>query len=132
MLELLYFHERNRRKHLWFWGTFTWWYIASISPVTAICSSLNCSITSTICEIRSWRQCLVNWKLFHETLHLSLLKSPSETRKISKSQKMNEVNYPQISWINIWFLVNHTWQALKEHTRVRIAQKTTINQYQQI
>ena len=30
---------------------------------------------------------------------------------------MNEVNFPQISRINMWFLVNHMWQALKEHTR---------------
>ena len=40
-------------------------------------------------------------------------------------------NFPKISRINMWFLVNHMWQALKEHTRVRITQKT-INQYQQI
>ena len=44
---------------------------------------------------------------------------------------MNEVNFPQISQINIWFLVNHMWQALKEHTRVSITQNA-INQYQQI
>ena len=48
-----------------------------------------------------------------------------------KISKINEVNFPQISRINMWFLVNHMWQALKEHTRVRITQKT-INQYQQI
>ena len=49
----------------------------------------------------------------------------------SKLQKMKEVNFSQISRINKWFLVNHMWQALKEHTRVRIKQKTN-NQYQQI
>ena len=43
---------------------------------------------------------------------------------------MNEVNVPQISQINMRFLVNHMWQVLKDHTRVRITQKT-INQYQQ-
>ena len=48
-----------------------------------------------------------------------------------KISKINEVNFPQISRINMWFLVNHMWQALKEYTRVRITQKT-INQYQQI
>ena len=49
----------------------------------------------------------------------------------NKFQKMSEVNFHQISRINMWFPVNHMWQALKEHTRVRITQKT-INQYQQI
>ena len=44
---------------------------------------------------------------------------------------MNEVNVPQILRINMWFLVNHMWQALKEHTRLRITQKT-IDQYQQV
>ena len=48
-----------------------------------------------------------------------------------KFQNINEVNFPKISRVNMWFLVNHMWQALKEHTRVRITQKT-INQYQQI
>ena len=48
-----------------------------------------------------------------------------------KCQKMNEINFPQISQINMWFMVNHMLQALKEDTRVRIIQKT-INQYQQI
>ena len=45
--------------------------------------------------------------------------------------KFNKVNFPQLSSINMWFLVNHMWKALKEHTRVGITQKT-INQYQQI
>ena len=44
---------------------------------------------------------------------------------------MNEVNFSQVSGINMGFLVNHMWQALKEPTRVRITQKTS-NQYQQI
>ena len=39
---------------------------------------------------------------------------------ISKFQTMNEVNFSQISRINMWFLVKYMWQALKEHTRVRI------------
>ena len=47
--------------------------------------------------------------------------------EISKFQKMNEVNFPQISRINIWFLVNQMWQALKEHTRVEITQKQVIS-----
>ena len=51
--------------------------------------------------------------------------------KISKFQKMNEVNLPQISRINMWFLVNHMCQALKQQIRERITQKT-VNQYQQI
>ena len=65
------------------------------------------------------------WDKFTEFTFLS------ETREISKFQKMNEINFSQISRINMWFLVNHIWQALKEHARVRIAQKT-INQYPQI
>ena len=48
-----------------------------------------------------------------------------------KFQKMNDVNFPQISRINMWFLVNQIWQALKKYTMVRIKQKS-INQYQQI
>ena len=48
-----------------------------------------------------------------------------------KISKINEVNFPQISRINMWFLVNHMWQALKEHLMIRITQKSS-NQYQQI
>ena len=43
---------------------------------------------------------------------------------------MNEVNFPQISRIKMRFLVNHMLQAFKEHTRVRIIQKTiNINKF---
>ena len=49
-------------------------------------------------------------------------------REISKFEKMNEVNFPQISWINMWLLVNHMSQAPKEQIRVRFTQKT-FNQY---
>ena len=57
-----------------------------------------------------------------------ILNSPGwKKREISKFQKMNEVNFLQISRINMWFLVNNMWQALKEHTRVRIIQKQSIN-----
>ena len=68
---------------------------------------------------------------FTEFTFLKFWNLPSETREISKFQKINEVNFPQISRINMWFLVNHKWQALKEHARVRITQKT-VNRYQQI
>ena len=44
---------------------------------------------------------------------------------------MKEVIFPQISLINMGFLDNRMWQALKEHARVRITQNT-INQYQQV
>ena len=47
--------------------------------------------------------------------------------EISKLQKINEVNFPQISRINMRFLFNHMWQALKDHTRVRITQKESVN-----
>ena len=56
---------------------------------------------------------------------------PSETREISKFWKMKGLNFTQISRINMLFLVNHMWQAVKEHTSARITQKT-ISQYQQI
>ena len=47
-----------------------------------------------------------------------------------KISKMSEVNFPKISQINMWFLVNHMWRALKEHTSVRITQKTiNINKF---
>ena len=43
---------------------------------------------------------------------------------------MNEVNFPQTSQINMWVLVNHVWQALKEHTRVKVTQKAiNINKF---
>ena len=64
------------------------------------------------------------WDKFTEFTFLKFWNLPSETRAISKFQKMNEVNFPQISRINMLFLVNHMWQALQEHTRVRITQKT--------
>ena len=52
--------------------------------------------------------------------------------RYSKFQKMYGVNkFPHYLRINMWFLVNHMWQALKENTRVRITQKI-FNQYRQI
>ena len=71
------------------------------------------------------------WDKLTEFTFLKFWNLPSERREVSKFQKMNEVNFPQISRINIWFLVNHMWQALNKHTRIGITQKT-INQYQQI
>ena len=71
------------------------------------------------------------WDKFNEFTFLEFGNVPGETRVISKFQKMNDENFPQILRKNMWFLVNHMWQALKEQTRVRITQKT-INQYQQI
>ena len=71
------------------------------------------------------------WDKFAEFTFLKFSNFPGERRDISKFQEMNEVNFPQISRINMWFMVNHMLQALKEHARVRITQ-TTINQYQQI
>ena len=68
---------------------------------------------------------------FTEFTFLKFWNLPSGTREISKFQKMNEAIFPQISQINMWFLVNHMWQALKDHTRVRITQKI-INLCQQI
>ena len=71
------------------------------------------------------------WDKFTEFTFLKFWNLSSETKEISKFQKMNEVNFLQISRINMWFLVNHMWRALKEHKMVRIAQKLII-QYQQI
>ena len=71
------------------------------------------------------------WNKFPEFTFLKFWNLLSETREISKFKKISDVNFPQISRINMWFLVNYMWQALKEHTRVRITEKT-INQYQQI
>ena len=71
------------------------------------------------------------WNKFTQFTFLKFGNHPSETSEISKFLKLNEVNFPQISRISMWFLVNHMLQALKEHTRVRITRKT-INQYQQI
>ena len=67
------------------------------------------------------------WDKFTEFTFLKFWNLLSETREISKFQKMNKVNFPQIPRINMWFLINHMWQALnavKEHTRVRIMRKT--------
>ena len=75
-----------------------------------------------ICEI---------WEKIIEFTFLKFWNLPSERREILKFKKMNEVNFSQISRINMWFLVNHMWQTFKELTRVRITQKT-ITQYQQI
>ena len=60
------------------------------------------------------------WNKFTE---FTFLKFWNLKNLISKFQKMSKVNFLQISRINMWFLVNHMWQALKEHTRVRITQK---------
>ena len=41
--------------------------------------------------------------------------------------KFQNLNFPQISRINMLFLVNHKWQNLKEHTRIRITQKQPVS-----
>ena len=41
------------------------------------------------------------WDKFTKFTFLKFLNLPSETREISKFQKMNEVNFPQISRINM-------------------------------
>ena len=60
----------------------------------------------------------------------------TEWNEFSKFQKVNEVNFSQISWINMWFLINHMWQALKEALKGKNYKKKTKtkknNQYQQI
>ena len=71
------------------------------------------------------------WDKFTKLTFLKFWNLPSEKREISKFHKLNEVNFSQISRMNIWFLVNHILQALKKHTGVRITQKI-INQFQQI
>ena len=71
------------------------------------------------------------WDKLTEFTFLKFWNLHSETREISKFQEINNVNFPQISRVNMWFLFNHMWQDFKEHTSVRITQKT-INQYQQI
>ena len=55
------------------------------------------------------------WDKFMELTFLKFWNLPSETRENSKFQKMSEVNFLQISRMNMWFLVNHMWKALKEH-----------------
>ena len=52
------------------------------------------------------------WDKFTELTFLKFWNFPSKARENSKFQKMNEVNFPQISRINMWFLVNHMLQAL--------------------
>ena len=62
------------------------------------------------------------WDKLNKFTFLKFRNLLSETREISKFQKMNEVNFLKVSWINMWFLVNDMQQALsviKEHTRVR-------------
>ena len=71
------------------------------------------------------------WDKLTEFTFLKFRNLPSKTMEIPKFQKMNVVNFPLNSRMNIWFLVNHMLQALKEHARVRITQKT-IKQYEQI
>ena len=67
------------------------------------------------------------WDKFTEFTFSKFWNLPRFTREILKFRKMNEVNFPQISRVNMWFLVNLMWQALKEHTRVRITQKQSIS-----
>ena len=43
----------NKGKLHWVTGTLTWWNMASISPITPICSSLNLSSTPLIWFVRS-------------------------------------------------------------------------------
>ena len=52
LLLSLSIHLRNHIKRLWFPGTWTWWYIAPTSPVTAICFSLNLNNTPPIRFVR--------------------------------------------------------------------------------
>ena len=51
------------------------------------------------------------------------MKPPKWNEGDLEISKMNETNFPQTWRINMWFLVNHIWQALNEHAMVRITQK---------
>ena len=44
------------------------------------------------------------WDKFTEFTFLKFWNFPRKTREISKFEKMNVVNFPQISRINMWFL----------------------------
>ena len=67
------------------------------------------------------------WDKFTKFTLLRFWNLLSETREISKFQKILEVNFPQISRIKMWFLVNHMGQALKEHTRNKKHKKQSTN-----
>ena len=60
------------------------------------------------------------WDKFTELTFLKFWNLPSETSEISKFQKMNEVNFPQISRINMWFLVNHKGKDFTEKQSISI------------
>ena len=67
------------------------------------------------------------WDKFTEFTFWKYSNLQSETKEISKFQKMNEVNFPEISRIDILFLLNHMWKVLKEHTRVKLHKIQSIN-----
>ena len=83
-----------------------------------------------------WFSCVVTGMFKIGIAYLSSVKICTSSHMFKsenwdKFQKMNEENFPQILQINMWFLVNHMWQALRDYTRVKITQKA-VNQYQQI
>ena len=95
LLKLLSFHQRNHRNYLWFSGTFTWWYMALISPVTAICSSLNINntqkttIMNRLLHYPNQNQYFFN---FSQTIDL-----PYQSKKVASYLKVNKCNVA-LSW----------------------------------
>ena len=68
------------------------------------------------------------WDKFTEFTFLKFWNLPSETCEVSKFQKMNEVNFPQISRINMWFLVNHmVTSSQRAHKGKNYTKKQSIN-----
>ena len=57
------------------------------------------------------------WDKGTESTFLKFWNFPSKRREISKFQKMDQLNFPQISRTNMWSLVNHMLQALTCFTR---------------
>ena len=99
---------------------------------------------NTLCiEINSFKS--DNYKITPLTVQFRLLSSVWLVLVITYLREKFVINLPSsLFWnseisrekrvkilrINMWFLVNHMWQALKEHIRVRITQETiNINKF---
>ena len=72
------------------------------------------------------------WDKFTESTFLKFWNLPSETKEISKFQKVTEelkkwIHFPQISRINMWLLVNHMLQAHKGKSYTKITQSISTN-----
>ena len=107
------------------WGSYKGFTVCSLVPVLE-CSQwmVNTFMASTF--ILLWK-CICGFEQEILVLVITCLREIWGKFTELTFLKFRNLNFPQISRINMLFLVNHKWQNLKEHTRIRITQKQPVS-----